>query len=531
MRAAFPLCAMILLSVLPRGVNAELVANGVVYHDRNRNGSQDRFEFGVRNVAVSNGRDVVTTDWRGRYHIPIENDTFLFVAKPGGWQTPVDANQLPRFYYHHNPAGSPEGLAYPGVAPTGPLPERIDFPLYRAKEPSQFSAIVFGDTQTYTLEQLDWLSRDVIEELIGTDALFGVSLGDLVGDDLALFEPLNRAIAQIGIPWHNVLGNHDMNYQASGDEDSDDSFQRVYGPTNYAFEYGKVHFIVLDNVVYNGIDAESGESGGYAGGIGPRQLAFVANYLATVPTDRLVVLAMHIPFDSPPFEVEHREQLFEILRHRPHTLSLAGHTHFQENQFFGPERGFNAASPHHQLIVATASGSWWLGADDETGIPHATMRCGSPNGYSILRLDGNQYSIRFKAARRPRDYQMNIYAPSSVTAAEAGDTEIIANVFAGSDRSRVELRLGDPGGDKGAEGPWIPMSREDRFDPAYVEAVGRDLVRNPRPFNFLPPPMASPHLWVGKLPALPRSGTHAIIVRSEDMYGQVYIARRLIRID
>ena len=69
------------------------------------------------------------------------------------------------------------------------------------------------------------------------------------------------------------------------------------------------------------------------------------------------------------------------------------------------------------------------------------------------------------------------------------------------------------------------------FDPAYVVAVERDQERNPRPYFFLPPPMESPHLWVGKLPAHPRSGTHAIIVRSEDMYGQVFVARRLIRID
>ncbi len=525
---------MALIGALPCTAAAEQVASGVVYHDRNRNGSQDQFEFGVRGVAVSNGREVVTTDWRGRYRIPVEVDSFVFVAKPGGWQTPLDANRLPRFYYHYKPAGSPARLAFPGVEPTGPLPERIDFPLYKVREPGRFSAIVFGDPQPYTLEQLDWLSRDVIEELIGTDALFGISLGDLVGDDLTLFEPLNRAIAQLGIPWHNVLGNHDINYQASGDDDSDDSFERVYGPANYAFAYGRVHFIILDDVVYEGINTETAQAGGYAGGIGPRQLAFVANYLETVPTNRLVVLAMHIPFDSPPFQVERRDRLFEILQDRPHTLSLAAHTHFQENQFFGPARGFHSENPHHQLIVATTSGSWWLGAADEIGIPHATMRCGAPNGYSIVQFDKNRYTVRFKAARRPPDYQMNIFAPDSVSAAEAGDTKVIANVFAGSERSRVELRLGGPlleGKDAGDGGPWFPMSREPHPDPAYVEAVERDQLRNPRPRFFLPPPMPSPHLWVGTLPAHPSPGTHAIVVRSEDMYGQIFVARRLIRID
>lgn len=536
MRATLLLSAMTAISLLPCTATGETVASGVVYHDRNRNEKQDRFEFGVRGVAVSNGREVVTTDWRGRYRIPVEPDSFVFVVKPGGWQTPINVDRLPRFYYHHKPAGSPAELVFAGVDPTGALPDRIDFPLHKTREPKRFDAIVFGDPQPYTLEQLGWLNRDVIEELIGTDASFGISLGDLVGDDLTLFEPLNSAIAQIGIPWHNVLGNHDINLHASSDDDSDDSFERVYGPATYAFEYGRVHFIVLDDVVYDGIDPETGRVGGYAGGINQRQLAFVANYLDTVPADRLVVLAMHIPFDSPPFGVEHRDQLFEILQHRSHTLSLAAHTHFQESQFFGPERGFDADPPHHQLIVATASGSWWLGAEDETGIPHATMRCGAPNGYSILSFDGNRYSVRFKAARRPPEYQMNIFAPDSVTAAEAGETTVRANVFAGSEYNRVELRLESPvpHGRDGAEkqfGPWIPMSRVSQPDPAYVETVERDRLRNPRPRFFLPPPIPSPHLWAGRLPPHPSSGTHSIVVRSEDMYGQVFVARRLIRVD
>jgi hypothetical protein len=163
------------------------------------------------------------------------------------------------------------------------------------------------------------------------------------------------------------------------------------------------------------------------------------------------------------------------------------------------------------------------------------MRCGAPNGYSILSFDGNRYSVRFKAARRPADYQMNIFAPDSVTAAEASETDVMANVFAGSEYSRVELRLDESASNRGEadgeHGDWIPMSRVSQPDPAYVEAVERDRLRNPRPRFFLPPPMPSPHLWVGKLPAHPSAGTHSIIVRSEDMYGQVFIARRLIRID
>ena len=106
---------------------ADNYASGVVFHDRNRNGERDAFDFGVRGVAVSNGLDVVLTDWRGRYRLAVGDDTIVFVIKPGGWATPLDENGIPRFYYNHKPQGSPTDLAYPGVSPTGPLPDLILF--------------------------------------------------------------------------------------------------------------------------------------------------------------------------------------------------------------------------------------------------------------------------------------------------------------------------------------------------------------------------------------------------------------------
>jgi hypothetical protein len=499
-------------------------ASGVVFHDRNRNGTRDAFDFGVRGVAVSNGRDVVVTDWRGRYRVAVGDDTIVFVIKPGGWATPIDDNGLPLFYYIHKPQGSPADLAYPGVSPTGPLPDKIDFPLYRQREPRSFRAILLADTQPRSLEELDLLNRDVIAELIGQQAAFGLTLGDLVGNDLSLFEPLNESIGQIGLPWYNIIGNHDINFHAKTDRHSDESFERVYGPPVYAFSYGKVHFIALDDVVYGGPKDKKGTVGPYEAGISEDQLTFVENYLKTVPRDRLVVLALHIPFESPPLSVGERGALFEILKDRPHTLSLAGHTHYQESRFYGPEEGFDGPQPHHQLISATASGSWWLGADDEVGIPHATMRDGAPKGYSILQFDGHRYSIRFKAARRSADHQMNIFAADATTSENAAETEVLVNVFSGSERTRVEMRLGE-------DGDWMPLWREAREDPYYLAAIERDLQRNPRPQFFLPPAIKSPHLWVGTLPANPPAGTYTIEVRATDMYGQVFRANRVIRVE
>ena len=96
---------------------------------------------------------------------------------------------------------------------------------------------------------------------------------------------------------------------------------------------------------------------------------------------------------------------------------------------------------HHHLINATVCGSWWCGANDEVGIPHATMNDGAPNGYSIITFDGNKYSVHFKPARRPDNYQMNIYLPNEIEQNALDTTKVLVNVFAGSERSKVEMQV------------------------------------------------------------------------------------------
>ena len=493
-------------------------ARGLVFHDSNGNGRRDGGERGLAGIRVSNGRQVVKTDRRGRYRLPVDDDTIVFVIKPRGWMTGLSEDNLPRFHYIHKPNGSPD-FKYPGVAPTGPLPESINFPLRPHKEPSHFKALLFGDPQPTTQQEIDYLAHDVVEECVGTDALFGVTLGDLVGDDPSLFESLARTVGLIGVPWYNVPGNHDMNYDCPDDSCSTETFQRVFGPPYYSFDFGPVHFIVLDDVIWEG-PGEKNERGHYRPGLGEEQLEFVRNDLALVPKGQLVVLMMHIPIVE---DNEDKAELFGILEKHPHTLSLSAHWHTQRHYFLTPADGWHGAQPHHHLVNVTACGSWWTGAPDEYGLPHTTMRDGAPNGYSIITFRGNEYSIEYKAARRPADDQMSIYAPEEVAAADAGDTEVLVNVFAGSERSRVAMRLGDAG-------RWVSMEHLMQEDPYYVLLKEAEAGEKPPSGKTLPKVRESPHIWRAKLPFNPPAGTHLIHVRTTDMFGQTYTGRRVIRV-
>lgn len=495
------------------------IARGVVYHDANGNRRREPGEAGLANIRVSNGSKLTTTGADGRYEIPVTDDSIVFVVKPRGWACPLNADRLPQFYYIHKPHGSPV-QKFPGVKPTGPLPESIDFPLTPQNEPEQFRALLFGDTQPRNVKEVEYMAHDIIDQVVAEKAhgaSLGVTLGDVVFDDLDVFQPHNQAIALIGIPWFNVIGNHDMNTDSPDDKHSDETFESIYGPSYYSFDYGPVHFLALDDVTWHG--PVGGQRGRFTGGLGGEQLEFIRNDLALVPEDQLVVLMMHVPL----VEVDDRLELYRLIERRRFTLSISAHTHFVKHHFIGKEDGWQGKEPHHHIVNVTVCGSWWRGSPDELGIPHATMSDGGPNGYSIISFDGAKYDLEFRAARRLANYQMNIHMPEMITTDQAISTAVIVNVFNGSKKSQVRMRVLP-------SGQWKELERIDGIDPFYASI--KKLESGPvKPLGIgLPDPSVTDHLWRGFLPALLPVGTHHVEVETTDMHGKKYTDRESIRV-
>lgn len=515
----------VLAALLPLSACAEQIAQGSVYHDLNDNRSRDKGEPGLPGVLVSNQVDITKTDAEGNWSLPASDDCSFFVIKPRGWTSPVNDHQLPQFYYTHKPKGSPKSH-YPGVAPTGPLPASIDFPLRKNDEGGTFKAIFFGDTQARDKKELDYMARDTIPELIGTDASFGVTLGDILFDDLSLFETHNSIVALIGRPWFNVIGNHDINFDSPDDQHSDETFERYFGPNYFAFQYGPVHFLALDNIHWGGSKYHGG-NGKYSGRFGPEQIQFVSKLLSHIPENELIVLMMHIPLHASDSEAEStsdREQLFRLIENRPYTMSISGHTHWHAHQFLDGKNGWKGPNPHHHVVNVTVCGSWWSGEPDPRGIPHSILRDGAPRGYSIITFDGSQAIVDFKATRRPANYQLRIEAPP-VISSDDKDTMIHVNVFNGSQKSTVRMRIGETG-------DWIPLTKTLEADPEYTALKNSENGREKHlQGRRLPDPVPSRHLWKAPLPASLPVGTHRIWVQTEDMYGRSFDASTSLRIE
>ena len=505
-------------------VSARSFVTGTVYEDLNRNGRQDRKEKGIAGVAVSNGTDVSLTDASGQYRLSAGDDFIAFVVKPSGYQTALDGFNLPQSYYLHKPAGSPDSF-YKGVNPTGALPASVDFALYKYDEPEAFTALLFGDTQPYNEQEMEYLERGIIAEAQNTGGVsFGITLGDLVGDRLDLHLPYKQAIKQTGIPWYNVMGNHDMNYDAVEDRLSDESFEAGFGPNNYAFNYGKAHFIVLDDMLYP--HPLTGK--GYWGGLRDDQLAFVMNDLSFVPRDRLIVISMHIPLiDSEgeeAFRDADRQALYGLLKDYPNVLFLSAHTHIQMQHIIGKKQGVDREKPIHEYNVGTTCGDWFSGVLNENGIPVSTMRDGTPAGYAFLRIDGNRYVLDYKVFGKPDDYQIALYHPKTVPFRRSTSASIYANFFMGSPEDTVEYRIDG--------GVWMKMQQTAEFDPAYYRYVQdwdylERLAPGRRPSN----PVICSHLWKSRITTNLPAGEHRIEVRAKDRFDRMHVAESVYRIE
>ncbi|MEO0981118.1 MAG: calcineurin-like phosphoesterase family protein [Pseudomonadota bacterium] len=407
------------------------MARGVVFEDLNRNSRRDPGEPGLPGVKVSNGRDVVLTDAGGAYALPARDDMAVFVVQPAGYQVPHDANWTPQFAYQHKPAGTPKRLRYGGLAPTGPLPEAINFPLTRAGGAARFRCAVLGDTQTYANQEIGYVRDSTVDDLLDRgdaarpDCL--IAVGDVMGDDLDLIPRMANVLSTLEAPQWWVHGNHDFDFDADSDADSADSWRRLQGPAYYAFEIGEVLFIALDNVVYpcTARDAETpgreycleDERKRYNARITDDQMAFVEGLLALTDEDKLVVLAHHIPFVSfvdqqtAPHQTDNVNDLYALLEGRE-ALSLSGHTHTIEN--FSPGDSFAGwaemvdvqALPFRHIIAGAVSGSWFQGDFDIHGAPMSLQRLGAPRGWLELDFEGADYVETYQGANVGRERRM-----------------------------------------------------------------------------------------------------------------------------
>jgi len=489
---------------------------GVVYADENKNGQRDPHEAGVAGVLVSNQRDVVQTDAQGKYMLPSMSRMIIFITKPSSYSLPLNENKQPLFFYIHQPQGSPNNLEYAGLKPTGPLPKSIDFALFKSDNAENFEAIIVGDPQPRDLTEVGYFRDDIISEMYGREAEFYIAHGDIAFDDLSIYNEYNQIVGKLGLPAYNVHGNHDMNYDVSHDSLATETFKRYFGPADYSFNYGKVHFVVLDNVRYNGWDEVKNINGGYTGYLNQRQLNWLKEDLENTPQDYLVVINTHIPIKSPlsdaaSVNLTNRTELFTILEKRPHLLALSAHMHYIDHLELTEQQGWMGEATFYNINVGAGCGAWWSGPKDTRGIPESFCLDGAPNGFYIFSFSGNKFNYRYIPANIPEYKQMRVSSPVGMVSKDSlVGNKIQVNIYNADSAATVYCSIDN--------GPQQLMQQATMQDPFIVEYL-KDSTQFPEWANEA---ISHKHMWTLPIPNNLNTGTHTLHFMATDSRSNSY---------
>ena len=342
----------------------------------------------LANVIVSDGFSVVKTNSKGKYELPVNKlAKFIFISIPSGYAVP---NEKGIARHYHNIVGG--------------IKQDYNFELEAlTTADSKHKFIVWADPQVKNEDDVQlMLNQSVpdVKKLVSAEpgTLFhGIGAGDLVWDEHSLFKRYSEAVAGMGIPFFQVLGNHDMDYRKGGDDTSDNTFGANFGPTYYSFNRGKAHYVVLDDVRYLGKERD------YDGYITPQQLDWLKQDLSHVPKDNLIILSVHIPVHN---SVKNNTDLYAILQPFTNVHIMSGHTHYNKNVIS------NGIYEHNH---GTVCGAWWTGP---------ICSDGAPNGYGVYEVNGTELSWYYKSTGIDKSYQISLDVEQL-----ANQKRLLANVW------------------------------------------------------------------------------------------------------
>ena len=434
-------------------------------------------------VTVSDGYNCTVTDANGIFQLKASPDAnYVSVSTPSGYLPPVDSLNHPLFY-----------------KPLTAADNYYDFDL--VKNPRDDKRHIFmaqADIQVVAEEELCEYDEQVAHarehiKSLGDDVdVFGLDCGDIVGDHPELYPSALKHRAGFGFPIYHVMGNHDEQYYGRTHETSQRRFESHFGPSNYSFNRGNVHYIAVDNCFYIGRDYF------YMGYIDERTFRWLEQDLANVPAGTPVVFFMHIPLKNEagtqPFRYDGRSvaeetvnanHLIDLLK--PYNVHMiTGHMHWNRN--------VEHADNLYEHNTASGCGLWWQTRECEDG---------TPRGYGIYKVNGNDFEWYYMGAGHDRDYQMRVYLPGATPEAPE---DVVANVWNADSQWKIEL-LED----------GVPVAEMTQFvarDPLTVSLIAD---RSKLKYSWTSA-SANPHMFRAR----PVNPNAKITVRATDRFGNVY---------
>jgi len=432
----------------------------------------------ISNIVVSDGFHTTLTDSKGVFQLKKnENAVFVYYSVPAEYKIAIN-NNTPVFYQKIDKNDS----IFRKDFVLTKLPEGIE---------TDFALFCMADLHDdYSVNRLNTeFAPDIQQEIKKYDVAYGVCLGDLVSDVMNLLPTMKKFMGNLGLSIFQTIGNHDHNKSFSDDLIADNDFEKTFGPTNYSFNRGKVHFVVMDDIQYAGRNS-------YSVGFTEEQLVWLENDLKYVSKDNMLIACVHIPTRDEE-GVVNCQAFYDLIEPFAEVHIMSGHSHVLQNMKL-------REGAIYEHVSGAVSGALW---SNNSTINHD----GAPNGYAVFNISGNHIkNCYYKGTSLVQQNQIRMYPIGSFS-----DTSksIVANIWNADENWKVELY------ENGVKsGDMISFTDYDKCVYQFLVQVLKRTPPTPADVNYVSFKMTN-HLYKYN----PKSDASIIEIRATDPFGNIYI--------
>ena len=517
---------------------------------------------GVEDVVVSDGYVFTRTNEDGKYSFYSDKKNgYVFYEIPSGYM-PVDNSTLTseqriftRFWKDLSKRNDLKAL------------ETVNFQL-QVENNMNFRMLVGADPQmsnrnndvnTFRTLFFPCSDAEYKEAMEANVPIYSTYMGDLAWDNYwysrswGHYEYKNlfaTNYSKYKIRHFSVMGNHDHDgavYTSdSVDFMSAETYRRQMGPNYYSYNIGKVHILVMDDIIYKNEDNGGSYAKGIVGernyttGFSETQLNWAKRDLAMVDKNTTVVLCMHAPMykigsiaqNTVEYGLTNHAVMEELLAPFKQVFIWSGHRHVT----------YNMSPPTHPNIIEHSinqmggdlySASYYSGlySPSPQGVGRPVSADGTPGSYQMFYFYGDSVTWRFKGLEKDNNGQFHVFDGNSIrnfwrtdatmkaigaanenlnTYASLEDNVILVSVFNYDPRWKVEVF-------EGSSTKSLDVSGYNCRSIYYILA---------REYNYYKKNKSLPSSIVGNhyhtFKAVAKDATTPITVRVTDRFGNIY---------
>lgn len=516
---------------------------------------------GVEDVIVSDGYTFARTNENGEYSLySNKKNGYIFYVIPSGYMPKTtssssnDERIFTRFWKYLSKTNDLKAV------------ETVNFELM-VENNNDFRMLVGADPQmanknndvnTFRTLFFPCTEKEVKEANEANVPIYSTYMGDLAWDNYWYSRSWGHTqyknvfiqnYSKYKMRHFSVMGNHDHDgaiYNSdSVDFMSAHSFRENLGPNYYSYNIGKIHFLVMDDIIYKNEDTGGSYAKGIVGsrnyteGFSDTQVNWAKKDLAMLDADATVIMSMHAPMykigsiahNTISNGLLNYDQMESLLSRFKQVHIWSGHRHLTYNM--NP-----VACPRimehtiNQMGGDLYAASYYSGlySPSPQGVGRPVSADGTPGSYQMFYFYGDSITWRFKGLEKDNNGQFHVFDGNSIrnfwqtdatmkaicaeseelnTYASLEDNAIIVNVFNYDTKWKVEVF-------EGTSTKSLDVSSYQCRDIYHILAYEYNYYKK----NKSVPSITANHYHTFK--AVAKNATTSITVRVTDRFGNKY---------